>query len=58
MLDAADVPGGMAITEHDEHGFAWDLGSHVIHSHYEAFNEAIACHDDWVRIRKSAPVGR
>lgn len=48
LLDAFDRPGGMAITERDSQGFMWDLGGHVIHSHFDAFNDAIACHDDWV----------
>lgn len=48
LVDAADRPGGMATTEIDAQGFAWDLGGHVIHSHFDAFNEAIACHKDWV----------
>ena len=54
MLDAADGPGGMAITETDEHGFRWDLGGHVIHSHYPSFDEAISKHKDWVNPHRGA----
>jgi len=52
MVDFCNRPGGMAITEEDEHGFLWDLGGHVIHSHYEAFDKAIALHDDWVHPKR------
>ncbi|UZJ55628.1 hypothetical protein CBS101457_004948 [Exobasidium rhododendri] len=52
MVDSQDRPGGMAITEVDEHGFRWDLGGHVIHSHYEAFDKALALHDDWVHPKR------
>lgn len=48
MIDAADRAGGMAVTERDEQGFLWDMGGHVIHSHFDAFNDAINSHSDWV----------
>lgn len=48
IIDAASGPGGMACTEEDDKGFRWDLGGHVIHSRYDAFNEAISAHTDWV----------
>lgn len=48
LVDSCNRAGGMAITEEDEHGFLWDLGGHVIHSHYKAFDKAIALHNDWV----------
>lgn len=52
LVDAQDRPGGMAVTEKDEAGFHWDLGGHVIHSSFEAFNEAMALHSDWVHPRR------
>jgi protoporphyrinogen oxidase len=52
MVDSCNRAGGMAITEEDEQGFLWDLGGHVIHSHYAAFDKAIALHDDWVHPRR------
>lgn len=47
LVDGCDRPGGMAITELDEHGFRWDLGGHVIHSHFAAFDRALQLHQDW-----------
>ena len=39
MLEAGDVPGGLAQSIIDEHGFTWDLGGHVQFSHYEMFDQ-------------------
>ena len=42
VVEAADTPGGMARSVHDDAGFTWDLGGHVIHSHFVSFDKAIA----------------
>lgn len=42
VVDGADRVGGMAASYLDDAGFTWDLGGHVIHSHFAAFDEAIA----------------
>lgn len=42
VVDAFDQPGGMAGSFTDDDGFAWDLGGHVIHSHFASFDEAVA----------------
>lgn len=47
LVDALEGPGGMARTEKDEEGFLWDLGGHVIHSHFESFDQAMSIHKDW-----------
>ena len=39
VLEAGDVPGGLAQSVVDEHGFTWDLGGHVQFSHYEMFDQ-------------------
>lgn len=52
LIDAAGRPGGMATTETDDHGFLWDLGGHVIHSHCPAFDRAMAQHPNWVYPRR------
>lgn len=41
VVDAFDAPGGMAGTFSDDSGFAWDLGGHVIHSHFPSFDAAV-----------------
>jgi protoporphyrinogen oxidase len=42
LVEAADTPGGMAGSVTDEHGFTWDVGGHVLHSHFADFDRAIA----------------
>ncbi|WP_375477798.1 protoporphyrinogen/coproporphyrinogen oxidase [uncultured Jatrophihabitans sp.] len=42
VVEAAAEPGGMARSMHDKHGFTWDLGGHVIHSHFDCFDKAVA----------------
>ena len=39
LLEAGQVPGGLAQSVVDEHGFTWDLGGHVQFSHYEMFDQ-------------------
>lgn len=39
VLEAGHVPGGLAQSVVDEHGFTWDLGGHVQFSHYEMFDQ-------------------
>lgn len=41
VVDAGEAPGGMAASTTDEHGFTWDLGGHVIHSHFPSFDRAV-----------------
>lgn len=41
LVEAADRVGGMATTVTDEAGFRWDLGGHVLHSHFPDFDRAI-----------------
>ncbi len=38
LLEAAGSPGGLASSVIDPKGFTWDLGGHVLHSHYEVFD--------------------
>ena len=38
LLEAADHFGGLASSVVDDEGFTWDLGGHVLFSHYEYFD--------------------
>jgi protoporphyrinogen oxidase len=39
LIDSSEVPGGLASSCVDDHGFTWDLGGHVQFSHYRKFDE-------------------
>lgn len=42
LIEAASTPGGMAVSVTDDEGFTWDLGGHVLHSHFPSFDKAVA----------------
>jgi protoporphyrinogen oxidase len=42
LVESQDRPGGMARSVTDPNGFTWDLGGHVLHSHFPSFDSAIA----------------
>lgn len=39
LLEAADSFGGLASSVVDDQGFTWDLGGHVLFSHYQYFDD-------------------
>ena len=41
LIDKNDYTGGLAGSFLDEQGFLWDVGGHVIFSHYKYFNDLI-----------------
>jgi protoporphyrinogen oxidase len=56
LVDAANAPGGLASSVVDEHGFTWDMGGHVLFSHYEYFDRLmdLLLGDAWVdHVRES-----
>ncbi|MDO8361940.1 MAG: FAD-dependent oxidoreductase [Actinomycetota bacterium] len=42
VLEAAGHPGGLASSVVDSQGFTWDLGGHVVFSHYGEFDRVLA----------------
>ncbi len=48
LVESSSGPGGLAKSVRDRHGFNWDLGGHVLHSHFQTFDNAIA--DSGVRL--------
>jgi protoporphyrinogen oxidase len=51
IVDSNDTPGGLASTDVTPEGFLYDVGGHVIFSHYKYFDdvidEALPSADDW-----------
>lgn len=42
LTEKSPIPGGMAASVTDAEGFNWDLGGHIIYSHYEYFDAVLA----------------
>ncbi|KAF9732972.1 hypothetical protein PMIN06_009854 [Paraphaeosphaeria minitans] len=51
IVDSNETPGGLASTDTTPEGFLYDVGGHVIFSHYQYFddciNEALPNEEDW-----------
>ncbi|KEF61362.1 uncharacterized protein A1O9_02928 [Exophiala aquamarina CBS 119918] len=51
IIDSNETPGGLASTDVTNEGFLYDVGGHVIFSHYKYFDdcidEALPKEDDW-----------
>jgi protoporphyrinogen oxidase len=56
LVDAGDRAGGLAMSVVDRQGFTWDLGGHVLFSHYKYFDRLMteALGDDWVEHEREA----
>lgn len=51
LFEASSAPGGLASSELDARGFRWDLGGHVLYSHYAYFDAVLARvlgEDEWL----------
>ena len=48
ILESCSNPGGLASTETDDAGFLWDMGGHVIFSHYKYFHDLLSViNENW-----------
>lgn len=56
LVDAAPRAGGLSISHVDEAGFTWDLGGHVLFSHYRYFDRLMdqALGDAWFEHQREA----
>ena len=41
VLEQSSGPGGLSISERDNNGFLWDMGGHVVFSHYYYFDDVL-----------------
>ena len=41
ILEQNEKPGGLASSERDDKGFLWDMGGHVVFSHFEYFDATL-----------------
>jgi protoporphyrinogen oxidase len=56
LLESSDRPGGLSMSVRDDAGFTWDLGGHVLFSHWKYFDHLLeqALGDQWVEHQREA----
>ena len=56
LLEQSNRLGGLASSEIDDQGFVWDLGGHVLFSHYEYFDSLLSqlLKDEWLEHQREA----
>ncbi|KPI83731.1 UDP-galactopyranose mutase (GLF) [Leptomonas seymouri] len=55
LYDASATPGGLSRTVTDENGFLWDMGGHVIFSHYAYFDDVMnLALQDWNTLQRES----
>jgi protoporphyrinogen oxidase len=56
LLESSDRPGGLSMSVRDDAGFTWDLGGHVLFSHWKYFDRLLeqALGDHWVEHQREA----
>jgi protoporphyrinogen oxidase len=55
LLESSFAPGGLASSVLDDAGFTWDLGGHIIHSHYPYFDAVMTslCEVEWIHTNRT-----
>ncbi|WP_052269419.1 protoporphyrinogen/coproporphyrinogen oxidase [Geobacter anodireducens] len=63
LFESAEQTGGLSASFVDDHGFTWDVGGHVLFSHYDYFDRVVEealdgawyehQRESWVRIREA-----
>ena len=55
ILERSEKPGGLAASERDDQGFLWDMGGHVVFSHYDYFDYTLdRTVKEWNRRQRAA----
>eukprot|EP00479_Gromia_sphaerica_P006222 TRINITY_DN17432_c0_g1_i1.p2 TRINITY_DN17432_c0_g1~~TRINITY_DN17432_c0_g1_i1.p2 ORF type:complete len:91 (-),score=14.59 TRINITY_DN17432_c0_g1_i1:149-421(-) len=57
VVEKSKHVGGQGISVRDKEGFVWDLGGHVIFSHFQYFTklvELVMPKTEWIRHRREA----
>lgn len=55
ILEQDGKPGGLASSDRDDQGFLWDMGGHVVFSHYEYFDATLdQVEKDWNTKQRAA----
>lgn len=56
LVEASGHPGGLASSIVDEKGFLWDMGGHVLFSHYDYFDQVLdeCIADNWLKHTREA----
>ncbi|HOO77056.1 MAG TPA: FAD-dependent oxidoreductase [bacterium] len=57
ILEASDRPGGLSASFVDDRGFTWDVGGHVMFSHYREYDrllDSLLSPEEWVPHRQEA----
>lgn len=56
LLESAPHPGGLSASFRDDKGFTWDVGGHVVFSHYELFTQILSDATKHLEHRRDASI--